>query len=146
MCFYEDEMSKGPNDEERPKFPLSFILFKSDLKDVFLMFPLMYGLEHDDNVDEYQMGLAFKLKKEKGKCLYDFFATIVERMLDQLSKYHHYAKFRYSSLVHLILHHNPNFFIHFGLPLNRFSGLGLLKPISVWTHVLSSTYNYYLFT
>lgn len=66
-------------------------------------------------------------------------------MLQQLSRYNHYFKFRYSSfLVHLILQQNPGFFSSH-LSLSIFNVLGLYKPVSVWNHVLSRTWDYYAF-
>lgn len=127
-------------------FLLSYDIFNRDKQVVLLMLAWVFVLDDDTQVLPFQFGLDFELKKEKIQRNYDFSEVIARNILNQLKNYRTDSKFRYSSfLAHLVLHQNFEYSRENVLAC-RVDERSYLQPVSVWTHMISRTRDYYWFT
>lgn len=143
LKFYNGELQTAAR--ELQKFPLNIKAFNQDARDVFSMLAFVFGLDIDLHVQDFQMALAFKLRKQKVPFRFDFANIIQKGIFKEFRDYESQGKFKYLSfLAHMFLYQNPDFFSR-RMQLSVVDEQRQRKPMSAWTHILSSTCDYYTF-
>lgn len=91
------------------------------------------------------MGLMVKFRKQREIFSVDFADILVHEMVEQLVNLKSHWRFRYTSFLdHMFLHQNPELFKE-TMELSMYDNRNKKNLVTVWTHLLSTTYNAYTF-
>lgn len=109
------------------------------------MLVYIFAFDHDFNVYPFQMGMLFKIHKQKESFCYDFAEDLAQEIIEQLMNYKKQYKFRDTSfLVHMFLHQNVDFFSQY-MELSTHDNEKRRNIVTAWTPILFATYNSYVF-